>query len=209
MSDINRYHRGKIYSIRSYQSPDIYIGSTIQPLYKRLSGHKKNYKRWKNGKYRYTTSFEIVKYSDCYIELVEDYKCENITELNRREGQIIRETENCINKKIAGRTQKEYDDEHKIEKKQYRENNKEKIAEDQKKYYEDNKEEFKINNKKRYEDNKEYRLEYRKQYYEKNKEKIKQYSKIKYTCKCGVTLSKISKAKHERSKKHKAYIESL
>jgi hypothetical protein len=194
MGDINRYHKGKIYSIRSHQTQDIYIGSTIQPLYKRLSGHKRNYKKWKDGNLSYTTSYEIVKYSDCYIELIEDYKCENITELNRREGQIIRETENCINKKIAGRTQKEYDDERKMEKKQYRD---------------DHKERCKIMNKKWREANKEYRLEYGKQYYQKNKEKIKQYNKIKYTCECGITLSKMSKSTHERSKKHKAYIESL
>ena len=33
--------------------------------------------------------------------------------------------------------------------------------------------------------------------------------KKSYTCECGTTLLKSGKAKHERSKKHKAYMESI
>mgnify|MGYP001491961384 CR=1 FL=1 len=67
-------------------------------------------------------------------------------ELNRREGLHIRNSENCVNKRIAGRTVKEYYDEHKQEYvqrgKEYRENNKEKILERSKEYYECNKDEI-------------------------------------------------------------------
>jgi hypothetical protein len=38
------YKNGKIYAIRSYQTEDIYIGSTLQTLTKRLSKHKDQFK---------------------------------------------------------------------------------------------------------------------------------------------------------------------
>ena len=125
----NRYANGKIYSIRSYQTPDIYIGSTCLSLSKRLHAHRSIYKRFNAGKSNYMTSYEILKYTDHYIELIEEHKCENKAQLERREGQLIRETENCINSRIAGRTKKEYGSE-----------NKDKIAIIKKKYYENNKE---------------------------------------------------------------------
>ena len=42
---------------------------------------------------------------------------------------------------------------------------------------------------------------------EKNIEKIKKQREEKYTCKCGKTLTKMKKARHERTKKHIEYIE--
>jgi len=53
--------------------------------------------------------------------------CDNKEELTKKEGEYIRSTD-CINKQIAGRTQKEY-----------REDNKEKVKEQRKEYYENNK----------------------------------------------------------------------
>jgi hypothetical protein len=53
------YQNGKIYTIRSYQTDDVYYGSTTQPLSKRLSGHKAHYKQWQKQNYNYVTSFEM------------------------------------------------------------------------------------------------------------------------------------------------------
>ena len=39
------YSKGKIYTIRSLTDPNIYVGSTIQPLSMRMSGHRSNYKK--------------------------------------------------------------------------------------------------------------------------------------------------------------------
>jgi len=133
------YKNGKIYSIRSHQTDDIYYGSTTQTLTKRLSKHKGNFKLWKENKYNYVSSFEIIKYDDCYIELVENFPCNNKDELHKREGEIIRANP-CVNKNIPGRTIKEYKEDNKekiIEyNKQYNENNKDKLKE----YRENNKE---------------------------------------------------------------------
>ena len=125
------YHNGKIYVLRSHQTDDIYIGSTTSLLSKRLYGHKSNFKRWKNGgKDNYVSSFELIKYDDCYIELLEKYSCDTKMELCRREGELIREME-CVNKNVAGRTINEYraDNKEKLKEqtKEWRENNKDKI----------------------------------------------------------------------------------
>ena len=69
--------------------------------------HKRDYKKFLNGKFNYITSFEIVKYVDCYIELIIEIPCNNVNQLRKFEGNYIRNM-NCVNKYIAGRTRKEY-----------------------------------------------------------------------------------------------------
>lgn len=125
---MSNYKNGKIYCIRSYQTDKVYVGSTTQPLSKRLYDHKRCYKRFLNGKYGYTTSFEIVKYDDCYIELIIEISCDNVNQLRKYEGNYIRNM-NCVNKMIAGRTQKEWRKDNKDKIKQYRINTKDKINE--------------------------------------------------------------------------------
>ena len=123
----HRYHRGKIYAIRSPKTDLVYIGSTIGRLSERLFTHKANLKQYITGGYHYLTSYEITKFEDCYIELIEEFRCESKAELNRREGEIIRATENCVNKYIAGRTHAEY-----------RHDNREKLLAKMKQYHQDN-----------------------------------------------------------------------
>ena len=179
----NRSTRGKIYSIRSHQTNDIYIGSTIDDLPKRLYGHKRDYRRFMNEKDSYVTSFEIVKYEDCYIELIENFPCNSKNELHRKEGEIIRKTE-CVNKLIAGRTDKEYREENKeqiaLRKKEYYEKNKEQLLLKSKEYYEENKEKVALKEKEYREKNKEKVALKEKEYREKNKEKIALKAKKHY-----------------------------
>ena len=43
MSNDNKYNNGKIYTIRCHDDQNlIYVGSTVQPLYKRWHQHKIN-----------------------------------------------------------------------------------------------------------------------------------------------------------------------
>ena len=131
----NKYKNSKIYTIRSYQMEKYYIGSTTQPLHKRLYDHKSNYKSYQNQKKNYVTSFEVIKYDDCYIELLEEINCDNKEELIKREGEWIRANLNdVVNKKIEGKTLKEYRVDNADKIKQYRIDNADKI----KQYYIDN-----------------------------------------------------------------------
>ena len=136
------YSKGKIYKITCNETEKIYIGSTTNTLNRRFQQHKSSYTSWKNEKYHYTSIFKMFdEYGkqNCNIELIENYPCSNNRELELREAYYIRNN-NCYNKYIPGRTNKEYI-----------EDNKEKIKEVKKKYYEDNKKK----SKEYYEDNKE------------------------------------------------------
>jgi hypothetical protein len=184
------YDKGLIYTIRSHQTEDIYIGSTTQPLYKRIHQHKKNFKKWKNGKYGYTTSFELLKYDDVYIELLELFPCENKMELHKREGELQREMD-CINKIVAGRTRKEWNHD-----------NKDKINEQNKEWRQNNKEIINEYSKEYRQNNKHKKKEYNEEYYNLNKDKLYQ----KYDCKCGGKYTHQHKSRHLKTKKHQEYI---
>lgn len=97
------YQQGKIYQIWSPNSDKVYIGSTVQPLHKRMYDHKHSL----TGK-SYTTALAVLGCGDARIELIEEYSCANKAELNRREGQIMRGYDNRVNRCIAGRTTAEY-----------------------------------------------------------------------------------------------------
>jgi hypothetical protein len=148
MSNDNKFKNGKIYTIRNRNDDTlIYAGSTVQPLYKRLSMHKKDSK---NPKYKKMNETDI---NDWYIELYIDCPCERKEQLTQREGQIIREI-GTLNKRIEGRTRQEWRQDNKDELKErgrnyrevykehyqeYREVNKEKIIKRDKEYREKNK----------------------------------------------------------------------
>ena len=133
------YANGKIYQIISPNHPEPYIGSTTQPLCKRMVGHR-------CLKHKCTSRL-VIEAGDAYIELIEDYPCENKEQLNRREGEIIR-SRKCVNQRVAGRTLKETRQayrEHNHEalsakNKEYREGNREAISAQQKTYYQTNRE---------------------------------------------------------------------
>lgn len=119
-----------IYAIRSHQTDLIYIGSTTQALSMRMSSHRRNYRCWKNGNHNYVTSYEIIKFDDNYIELLQEVEVESKLELRRIEGENIRKHD-CVNKNIAGRTKVEI----------YQENKKQILSQNAK-YYQENKEQI-------------------------------------------------------------------
>jgi hypothetical protein len=130
------YQNGKIYKLVSYQTDNIYIGSTTTSLSKRKWSHKSKYNAWKKGDYHYVTSFEIIKYDDVKIILIENYASKSKNELLARERYYI-ENNNCVNKNVPGRKGKEYrlDNIERIRERDKKNYNKENSA----KYYQDNK----------------------------------------------------------------------
>jgi hypothetical protein len=96
------YKKSKIYKLVSYETDAVYYGSTINPLYKRLGGHKTDFMRWFDGKCSYISSFELVMYPDVKIILVEEYPCDNKQQLERREREYI-ENNQCVNKNVPTR----------------------------------------------------------------------------------------------------------
>jgi len=175
------YKNGKIYKLWCVESDLIYIGSTCSPLYKRLYQHK-----LKTNNISSKKLFELS--NNVKIELILNFPCNNINELNKKEGEIIRlNKEKCVNKIIAGRTNEEYynDNKSKIreQQKQYDKDNKDKIKEQKKNYYEVNKEKLLEHQKEYNNNNKELKKEYDKQYYKAKKELKKEYYKQYYKAK--------------------------
>lgn len=84
---MSKYNNGVIYSIRFRDNDKlIYIGSTIQPLYKRFHDHKFKVTSLCN----YIAEHYNYKWDLCYIELLEKFPCSCRAELEKREGEIIR-----------------------------------------------------------------------------------------------------------------------
>ena len=98
------YKNGKIYTIR-YKNDDtlIYVGSTTQPLYKRWFEHKCRCSKENNEHYNKNIYVKIreTEINNWYIELYEDIPCERKEQLEKREGEIIRDIGN-LNKIIPG-----------------------------------------------------------------------------------------------------------
>ncbi len=193
------YKKSKIYKLVSNHTNEIYIGATVNYLRVRKSEHKKHYKRWGNGKHGYITSYEIVKYDDCKIILVEEFPCDSKIQLSSRERYWIEKLK-CVNKCIPTRTKKEWT-----------EDNKERYKILYKKYYQKNKEKITSYKKEYAKQNKEKIIMYKKNYYQKNREKTKLKSKKNYVknkdknkekmqCDCGVLV--YSLRKHMKSQTH-------
>ena len=162
------YQNGKIYTIRSFQTDDIYIGSTIEKLCSRMTKHRYEYRKYlKNNNRAFYSSFKILQYEDAYIELLEEYPCNNKMELCKKEGEYIRSMD-CVNKRNTGLTEEQ--------KKEYiiKYNRQDEVKERKKKW--ENKPE--------------------------NKEKLKE----KIICICGSVCRKGDIRRHERSKKHLAFL---
>lgn len=163
------YQEAKIYKIINDEMEGlVYYGSTCNTFAKRLSTHKKN---------RDCTSRVLFEYGKPQMILVEKYPCNDKMELKQRERYYIENNE-CVNKCIPNRTQKEY-----------KEDNKEQISLQKKEYYQDNREQF---------------LLQQKEYRENNKEQINK----KTECDCGGKYTHNHKARHLKSKKHQAFISS-
>jgi len=200
---------GYIYKLVSPFTDEVYYGSTTQQLSMRKATHKA-------GRNNTCSSKQLFQEGNVEIILVELFPCNTKEELLMRERFYIENNE-CVNKRIPGRTQKEYYQKNKEklseQMKEYYENNKEQICEQKKEYRQKNKEKLSEKMKEYYENNKEQISEQRKEYYENNKEQISEQQKkyqqnnkdklnAKIICECGGKYQRTSKTRHLRTKKH-------
>jgi adenylate kinase family enzyme len=174
------YSLGKIYmvypKVDNADEGDVYYGSTTVTLSRRMSEHR-NSKRCK-------ILFDKYGVENCFIELVEEYPCETKEQLNRKEGEYIRANK-CINKNIAGRTQKEW-----------LRDNSDKMKQVYKEYRIDNKDKYKDY----YAENRDKILEQQKQYKIDNLDKISERHKQKANCPhCNKEITKYYLPTHIKS----------
>jgi len=182
------FQNAKIYQIWTPGRPDLlpYIGSTTQTLAKRIGGHRRSYKRKQNGKGDDRASFIHIAEEGHRIELIREFPCENRQELLREEGREMRSRE-CCNKRIAGRTRAEYREEHKDAAAEWRDENREDLRAKARAFYALHRDRMNAGNR---------------AYRNKHKDAISARAREKITCPCGSSISRGSKAKHQRSAKH-------
>ena len=171
----NKYNNSCIYKIWKHNF--IYIGSTCD-FKRRMIEHKSICNNINSTKYNFKIYQTIRLHGgwDLFEKLVvQNVCCENRKELREIEGEFIKNI-GTINCQISGRT-----------KKQYREDNRDKIAEYTKQYYENNRNKI---------------AEYTKQYREDNRDKILERKKQKIICPiCSVLTTKQHIKRHQKSKK--------
>ena len=200
------YQKGKIYKIVCNSTGLTYYGSTVNSLCKRMSGHRSYLKTENTCK-----SKLVLAGGDYDYSLVEECPCDSKDQLHQRERFYIENNE-CVNKSIPGRTQKEYREQNKdkvlAQQKEYREQNKDKVLARNKEYYEQNKDKVLAQHKEYREQNRDKILARKKEHYEQNKDKVLAQKKVKVTCECGSVIGKSSLARHCKTKKHRNYLES-
>ena len=191
-----KYENSVIYKIKhneDYDDNNIYVGSTTN-FRMRKNCHKVDCNNEKRKGYN-TPVYQYIRNNggwDNFVMIpIEPYPCNDKDELKIRERHHIDLLRPTLNKYIPTRTRKEY-----------HEDNKEKLNEKSKKWYDNNKEKFNEYYKKRYEANKEKLNEYNKKYHEANKEIINERLKKKVICDhCGCEVRKDGLKKHQKSKK--------
>ena len=94
------WNNSLIYKLFSKKIHKIYIGYTTRKKYRgRLSDHKNDYKRYLKNEFDYVTSFELVKFKDVDIEIIERYPCKTRKEIVQRENYWIDYYRDiCVNK---------------------------------------------------------------------------------------------------------------
>jgi len=125
------YQLGKIYKIVCRTTGEVYVGSTCEKtLSKRLVAHRSACSRFlekqQGSKF---SSFQIIQRGDYYIDLLENYPCNNSDELRKKEREWYDKAE-CINQCRPYLFKEEMREERLI----YDEVNKERIQEKQRKY---------------------------------------------------------------------------
>jgi hypothetical protein len=172
------YSQTKVYRVVSQYAGLTYIGSTHEKyLCQRMGHHRYQFKKWNNkvkGQ-NYCSSFEILKYPDAEIILLQSYpECKSSDEKRKYEQEWIDNTE-CVNKHKAFRSKEEHKEYNKNYSTQYRHNHQDDIQ----------------------------------KYREENRDIIRQQQNIPNKCSCGGKYTNANKAKHERSKKHLANLQTL
>ena len=192
---------------------DLYVGHTTN-WKQRKSSHKSNTNNSNSKSYNlkvYKMMRDNGGWDNWVMIEIEKYPCNDENEARARERFQYEQLHASMNTQVPNRTDDEY-------KEYYKDIRKEKMStpemkehkkEYNKEYRKNNFEKLKQNNKQWREDNKEILSDKAKKRYEKNKEKILLKNKIKISCSCGSEVRKCDIKRHERTSKHKKYIEAV
>jgi hypothetical protein len=214
------YKNAKIYVIKNHKNELVYVGSTTQSLSKRFSWHKKKMSCPRDQNCKIYKAMREEGIENFYIELVEEYPCDNIEQLHKREGYWIRQFNsynNGYNSQIQGRSQKEWKHDNKEKIQSYFQENKNLISEKRREFYKNNRNKILSKVKEYCEKNKDLIKEKKKEYHEKHREQLKGKNKEyreknkeklfgKVECECGSIVCNKHLSRHYKSIKHQDYM---
>jgi hypothetical protein len=202
---------------------EIYIGSTTD-----FKARKKHHKSNCNNEKCKIYNLKVYQYirdnggwDNWSMIMIEEYSCNSKLEAEKRERYYIEELKSTLNYNIPTQTKKEYyennQDKLKEYKKEYYKNNQDKLKEYHKEYYENNQDKLKEYYKEYCENNQDKIKEYKKEYCENNQDKLKEYKKEwyennkkklkeKFNCDCGGCYTKNYIYRHIQTKKHQEYL---
>jgi len=190
---------------------DIYIGSTTD-----FTKRKYQHKYRSDNPDIIEQNFKVYQFirenngwDNWSMVLVEYFPCESKLELKKRERYWIETLESKLNSQIPTRTKKEWEDD-----------NKDKIIEKRKQYYKknidkyiekrvENKDKMDEYNKQYYINNADIEKERQKKYYTNNIEKIKKNNKEKITCECSAIVCKTHITRHRKTDKHLKLLQQI
>ena len=189
----NKFENAKMYCILNSIDDAVYVGSTCQTLSQRMTKHRHNTKSRPNSM-KLTQKMQEQGIEHFYIELLEEYPCENKDQLMKKEGEWIRKIA-TLNEKVQGRTEAEW-------RKTWREENKDEYLKKRKEHREKNIDKLREQDRARYHKK---TAEERTALYEKAKE----WKATKHVCECGRTYTNAHKAEHIKSKFHQTYLSTM
>ena len=161
------FDNAKVYCIKNYINNEIYVGSTCQPLSKRMAKHRSSMNAEAKKDRKLYQEMRKIGVEHFYIELLEEVKCNNIEQLRMKEGKYITQI-GTLNGLVNGRTKEEL-----VQTEEY----KRKKKEIDRNWYLNNKERVADYGKQCREEHKDYIKEWKKNNYEENKDKILQRQK--------------------------------
>ena len=103
------FSKGFIYCLKAPGATEVYYGSCTTNPVTRWSQHQNHFRRWCAGlDQKYLRSFDVLLNAGAYLEVLEEFPCSSSLELHKREGEWISQDANAVNRCVAGRTRKEY-----------------------------------------------------------------------------------------------------
>jgi len=212
------YNNGKIYKITNNVNELQYVGSTYKELSERLFYHIVKSERFPNRKLY--VAFNEIGTENFKIELIENYPCDNRTDLLNRECywmkllNTIESGYNQLRSKITEEDRKqwkkEYDERNKEYNIEYRASRKDIMKKYNQEYMEKNREKLLIQKKEYHEKNKDLLKPKKQQYYLDNVERIKEKNKERIYCEfCKIDILKCRKSTHEKTIFHQNAINNI
>ena len=199
----NRYNNTKIYKMYDLIYGNFYIGSSTNILSKRLAKHKQDSKIFQDR--TVYKIFNEIGWENVKIVLIEEHYLENKEQQLREEDRVLQmflDDEKCLN---SLRPLVPLDEQLRRKKERYYEDHEKKLNR-MKVYRKEHIEKLKLQVKEHYQEHKQEALDYQEKYRNENRQKMRDRDNEKYICGCGTTNSHGHKSRHEKTKKHIAWL---